>query len=395
MIINKLIIYTSEPFPYGMAATNRIISYAKGFIHHNKDVLVVCFRPTESLENTKNFNTKSVYENITYRYLTPRTTKSNSFLIRRFHILFSYITLFFFSLKIINRNSVSIYYSAHTTPSIILWLTNKIKGGVILKEESEHPFIYLKGKNGLSSLLFKRIHYRLFDAYLLMTKNLVNYFNNLSNKPIVHIPMTVDLDRFILNSKNKGHKIKEIIYTGVLDNDKDGIDILIRAFAGVSDKHDNIILTLYGNAPTENQMQMHLKLVKDLNISKQVSFRGSVSRDELTNKLLNAYALVLPRPDSLQARNGFPTKLGEYLATANPVLSSRVGEIPDYLTDMENAFLVKPGSVSSLEEKLAYIIENYSKAKKIGEKGREVAQLQFNNIIQTRKIISFIENTFN
>ena len=48
--------------------------------------------------------------------------------------------------------------------------------------------------------------------------------------------------------------------------------------------------------------------------------------------------LVLARPDNIQAKGGFPTKLGEYLATGNPVVVTKVGEIPNYLIDGVNAF---------------------------------------------------------
>lgn len=55
--------------------------------------------------------------------------------------------------------------------------------------------------------------------------------------------------------------------------------------------------------------------------------------------LKNAEALVLDRPNSLQAQYGFPTKLGEYLLTGNPVVVTKVGDIPLYLKDGVSALL--------------------------------------------------------
>jgi len=104
--------------------------------------------------------------------------------------------------------------------------------------------------------------------------------------------------------------------------------------------------------------------------------------------------LVLPRPDSLQAQHGFPTKLGEYLATGNPTLVTSVGEIPDYLTDNLNCYMAVPGNVESLKNKLLEIIENYQKAKKVGLQGRKTAEIYFNNIEQTKKIITTVEKYF-
>ncbi len=55
-------------------------------------------------------------------------------------------------------------------------------------------------------------------------------------------------------------------------------------------------------------------------------------------------------PDSKQAQGGFPTKLGEYLATGNPVCATTVGEIPDYLVDGESVYFAVPGSVDSFAD---------------------------------------------
>ncbi len=139
-------------------------------------------------------------------------------------------------------------------------------------------------------------------------------------------------------------------------------------------------------------MNKYFELVNKLKISHLVQFKGRVSREVITEKLLNAKILVLPRPDSLQAQNGFPTKLGEYLATGNPTLVTSVGEIPDYLTDNLDSYIAKPGDVLSLKNKFLEIIENYPKAKKVGLRGRKIAEEHFNNINQTKTIIKFIEN---
>ena len=114
----------------------------------------------------------------------------------------------------------------------------------------------------------------------------------------------------------------------------------------------------------------------------------------ITNKILEAKILVLPRPDSLQAQHGFPTKLGEYLATGNPTLVTSVGEIPDYLTDNLDCYIAAPGNVESLKNKLLEIIEDYPKAKKVGLRGRKIAEIHFNNMNQTKKIIRTIEKLF-
>lgn len=395
MKIKKILIYTSESFPVGMAGTNRIISYAKGFSFHGKDVEVICLRRTEKKNNIKNNNRTGYYENIKFKYLAMGTVRSDFFILRRMQTFFGYFSLLFSCLKNIKKSTVTIYYSSDTMPLLLIWLVNKLMKGLLLKEESEHPNVYLSRVNFISKYLLKNVHYNLFDGYILMTKNLVSYFNSKTKIPHIHIPMTVELDRFDLKLKKEEENMNHIVYTGFLGDEKDGIDILLKAFAGVVEKYNSFHLDLYGSAKSEENLQKYHQMVEELKISDFVHFKGRVTREVITDKLLKAKILVLPRPDSLQAQNGFPTKLGEYLATGNPTLVTSVGEIPDYLTDNQDCFISVPGDVHSFRNKLLEIIENYPKALEIGMRGRKIAETHFSNINQTKKIITFIENSYN
>lgn len=391
MKIKKIIIFTEEPFPNGMAATNRIISYVKGFTYHGVNTKVVCLRSTEQRSDIKNKDIEGVYDGMHYKYLSSTTIKSKSFILKRFRNFYSNLYLIYYSLLNIDKSTLSIYYSSNTGPIMLLWFINKIKGGKLVKEISEHPEIYIDGKNFISRGLFKMIHYKLFDVYLLMTKNLISYFKSKSKTEYIHVPMTVDLKRFTPNYRKHDSKINKVLYTGQLDDNKDGVDILIKAFSTIVEKYNNYHLYLYGPTKSKESLQQYIDLVKDLRITSNVYFKGVVTREVITERVMDAKILVLPRPDSLQAQNGFPTKLGEYLASGNPTIVTSVGEIPDYLTDRKNTFMAKPGDVKTLENKLLEIIEDYDFAKTVGLAGRKAAETYFNNINQTKIIINFFE----
>ena len=382
-----------------MAATNRIISYGKGFVGNGKKTEVICLRRTENADNIRNYKRNGYFENIKFTYLSKSTVKSKFFIMRRVHNFFSYVSLFFNSLKKINNSTLSIYYSSNPYPLLLIWFANKLKKGLLFKEESEHP--YIRENKFIAKFLFENVHYNLFDGYLLMTKNLISYFNSTSKIPHIHVPMTVDLDRFDNNFKNNNDDLNYIVFTGGIDDKKEGIDILLKAFAEIVKKYNSYKLHLYGSTyhrdgstESEQVLKKHYRLIEQLGISDFVDFKGRVNREVITNKILEAKILVLPRPDSLQAQHGFPTKLGEYLASGNPTLVTSVGEIPDYLTDNLDCYIAAPGNVESLKNKLLEIIEDYPKAKKVGLRGRKTAEIHFNNMNQTKKIISIVENNF-
>ncbi len=105
---------------------------------------------------------------------------------------------------------------------------------------------------------------------------------------------------------------------------------------------------------------------------------------------MNAGLLVLPRPDSKQAQGGFPTKLGEYLATGKPVCVTRVGEIPEYLEDGKSVFMAKPGDTDSFAYAMERALSNPVLAKEVGKNGRKVAEKYFNMEKQAEKLYNFL-----
>ena len=72
-------------------------------------------------------------------------------------------------------------------------------------------------------------------------------------------------------------------------------------------------------------------------------------------------------------RKANPIKVVEYLSMGLPTVCSAVGGISDTVEDGVDGFLVKPGDVKDLEEKLEWIILNPERAKEIGENGRKKA----------------------
>ena len=119
---------------------------------------------------------------------------------------------------------------------------------------------------------------------------------------------------------------------------------------------------------------------------------GEFSREKIPSFLQNASLLLLPRPDSKQAQGGFPTKLGEYLASGVPVCATTVGEIPNYLTNNESVFFAEPGSIDSFANAMDRALSNPELAKKVGLAGRKVAETHFNKDIQAKILYEFLQS---
>ena len=77
-----LAIVTNEPFPFGMAATNRIISYTKEICKTNTSVKVYIAKPTELNNQILNLEFEGIHQDIQFKYVHNKTKweESNNYL---------------------------------------------------------------------------------------------------------------------------------------------------------------------------------------------------------------------------------------------------------------------------------------------------------------------------
>lgn len=217
----------------------------------------------------------------------------------------------------------------------------------------------------------------------------MGYFHeNYPGKYLHYVPILVDTE----NLPQRENRSKKITYCGIFDND--GVDILVKAIQMVVKDFSEYRLQLIGMAKI-NRIERDLRdLVVQETLTEHVIFRGPQPHEVVAAELAKSALLVLARPESLQAQYGFPTKLGEYLITANPVVATSVGEIPHYLVDNKNAYLAVPGDMASLSAKIREALSNPEKAAKIGMEGRKTALNHFNNKLETKKILEWIDKYF-
>lgn len=203
------------------------------------------------------------------------------------------------------------------------------------------------------------------------------------------VNMTVDQSRFT-NLKKQSNKDKYIVYCGNGTNNKDGLDELIKAFAITHQTHPEVKLYIVGQMPDKDDEAGNLKLIDKLGIKDDVVFKGIQPANVIPQILKDATICALDRPDSLQAQNGFPTKLGEYLLSETPVVVTRVGDIPRFLMDKENAMLAEQRNPEDFSNKMNWLLEHPKEAVAIGKNGAKLARQSFNPIIEAKKIVNVI-----
>lgn len=231
----------------------------------------------------------------------------------------------------------------------------RFKRRKVIREINEWPLSVTWSESKIKQWFEVKVLPKLFDGFICISDALVEFCREHGRKgaKIVKIPMTVDVEaidsvRRIVEPPNT-QNTRKICYAGGMTEAKDGVGTLKQAWEIVKTQFSDIDLKL-----------LH-----------------GVSHEEAIAEMKYADCLVLARPDSQQARAGFPTKLGEYLALGRPVVVTKVGEIPRFLEDGKTAYLVEPGSVGSLANKLQEVFADKERAEKIGLVGKEVAKTRF------------------
>lgn len=391
-----ILIYCGFPFPIGLSGTNRLISYSRGLVELGYKVKIQCVFPTEKASNIFNYKHKGEYLGIIFEYSLKNTIWPTKKILRYFKGFFS-IVVFLFKLTFKNPlNEFSIIISSYDGVLINLFvgLIAKFKRQklvLIVDEFPKHIRYEYKRKPIINSLL-ENVTLKLYDGFISMTNILANFYKNKlkTNCKCLILPMTVEIDRFENLSKKKLVK-KSITYIGELGNNKDGVDDLIYSFSLVVKEMDVILIIIGDSIKKEDIFKLKNK-VKTLNIEEKVHFLGRIDRNKVPQMLMNSSVLALARPKSKRAEGGFPTKLGEYLATGVPVVVTKVGEIPLYLTDRQSAFLAEPDNPEHFAKKIIEALSDYEFAKKVGENGRQIALRVFNSKIQSKNLYLFLKN---
>jgi glycosyltransferase involved in cell wall biosynthesis len=278
----------------------------------------------------------------------------------------------------------------------IYFLLHQHKNAVLVKEVLEFPLhdrVKLSLINNLYYKLNYFLEYTIFDFYMPISTAIDNYIHSKTKKKIIQseiIPICVQMDRFSDKTSCHNNFKPYIAYCGDMSNNKDGVEILLDSFEQVFSRHPEFSLVLIGTG-IGNYYNELLKKQEILHSNKNIHFVGSKSREEMPGYLTNANILALTRPQNKQTEGGLPTKLGEYLATGNPVIVSDVSDISYYLKPYNAAFIIKPGSVEDATEKLLLAIESPELSAEKGKNGRIASEELFSETKVAEKIVSFLK----
>lgn len=182
---------------------------------------------------------------------------------------------------------------------------------------------------------------------------------------IAIIPNGVDAERFAsaapsLRKQLASEGVPLVGFVGRLVPDKGG-EILLRAARLVLATRPNAKFVFVGEGPSRKQWEA---LATELGIEKQVVFLGA--RHDMPGVYSSLDIVVLP-----SFIESLPMCLLEAMAAGKPVISTRVGAVPQLLASDEIGLVVEPHNVEALSTAIVRVLENQELAFRLGKNARQ------------------------
>jgi|GEM_PF-552746 len=402
--MNKQIIFIGiTPYPNGLASTNRLVALFSNLASIGWQVNVICAAstkfPTKFSNNNPIFERKGQHRGVNFRYISAIVSANKPKIVRLISGLWGLFLVPFYLFKNKYETSSNLLLINSTRAHYVIYL--KILATllgfklVLVGYEYPRPIRDPSPLMILYKIVLEKWIFKSFDGFILMTNALEQYFCKLKNNKALTklIPMSVDLSRFDIIPE-KLFNFQYIAYAGSLSSQKDGLDVLLSAFNKVAASDAEIRLVIIGDISNRQQYQALQSIIQffPTDVVNRIIFTGRIDRSLVPHYLMNAKILALARPNSVQAQGGFPTKLGEYLATGRPVVVTKTGEISLFLSHRQNALLCEPGDIDDFAANLSWALENYDSACLIASKGRYLAETVFNAQVQARELSVFLKH---
>ncbi len=158
-----------------------------------------------------------------------------------------------------------------------------------------------------------------------------------------------------------------ILFLGRLGHGKGSYDLL-SAIALLATKHLHLKLFMAGDGEIENIRSRSF----GLGISEHVELLGWIGSTDKESYFASAKLFILP-----SYNEGLPMSILEAMAHGLPIISTPVGGIPEAVTDGVEGFLVKPGDVGAIADRIDRLLSEPGLAERMGAAARRKIETTF------------------
>ena len=147
-------------------------------------------------------------------------------------------------------------------------------------------------------------------------------------KAMVKLPPLVDIEDSIWHQKIEKHEGFEFCFAGMLDGQKDSLDVIVRAFAKVCDEQTRLRVI---GVDKEEFKSVYPGTVNELDkCGDHIIFMGMQSHFDTIRYVLGCDCYIFIRPADTRNNAGFPTKFAEATTCGVPMIASNVSDVASF-----------------------------------------------------------------
>ncbi len=220
-----------------------------------------------------------------------------------------------------------------------------------------------------------------------------NYLFDYYKQSILHTILIPSLGEFSTElpqwvSSNDEFKIG---YFGT-PSQKDGIFDMMEAITILARRGREFEFLLAGDDGRAGNLKKVRQLVNsDPLLNKKVKLLGKIDQQQIPEVFSQCNVMLLARPLDRFALAGCPQKLPEYMALGKPVVVTAVGDIPCYVRDGVDGFVVEPDNPFAFADAIEKIMDLPDQGQVMGRAAWKQGKSIFDADVHAQRLLHFFE----
>lgn len=391
------IVYLGEwGFPIGFAAIQKQLLVSKGLLAHGCKVTVISFKGSHS--KSVDLPPTGTFEGVNYIYTSGSVHRPKGFVDKMRQKLKGRIQELLYLRKLKRANDLAVCLIATRNFYLLtlywLWLKMlKVPMAMWSVELNSARASRDHGlKNRLNDYLYENLGYKMVDGVMAISNYLVNHSKQYAPQtPVLKSPIITNFDEFAIDDVQTSTPVS-FVYCGS-PNYFQIVDFVLKAFEMVELNAQEVYLDFILGGGKPEEMEVIKNAIAANKYASNIRIHRNITREEVAMLYAQASGLLIPLRETVQDEARFPHKLGEYLASASPVITNAVGEINNYdFIDGETALVAARFDPAQFATKLEFILQNPEKAKAIGIAGRNMGYQNFDYVKLGGEVKEFVLN---
>ena len=275
---------------------------------------------------------------------------------------------FLYALLIHRPDIIHIHFASRASffrKSLFVLMSRVFRKKIVLHAHGGKFHLFYEVESGIFQKWYIRWIFNQADRLLVLSRQWQDFYRRAytQNEPIV-IPNPV----YCPSSCPNHSKFPPVVLTlGRLGQGKGTYDLL-QAIPKILKHHPQVEFWLGGDGEVAEVEQ----ILTTKSWGEHVKLLGWVTGSQKEEVLARASLFVLP-----SYNEGLPVAILEAMSYGLPVVSTSVGGIPEAVVDGETGFLIEPGDVKALAQRVVFLLDDAELRMKMGTNARQRALEKF------------------